>query len=366
MSVVVIGCGLAGATAAARLRTLDVPVTVVAARSGATIMHGGGWYLGLERLRRFGLAAPRIGEALELLGSGLDEELDLADGPFALTDTDGVRRVVDLAPRNHARAATFEACAVADLVPLGHPFAAMQPAGTPVPVDYPRWAGAFDRSFAAVAARLEQADEQDLLIDSLRSALGGGDHPALLLPPILGLRSSNALRARLEEALQIPVAEALGTLPSTPGLRLDGALRRWLSRLEVPVRRARVAALDIDALALRIGEERLVADTVVLATGGLALTGPPFTGLRTDPELPVDLMSAVHPDRPYGGALFRAGVPVDERLRPTAHDGRPIHPRVFAAGDVLAGPDSVGDHCSSGVAVLSGYLAAEHAAEGAR
>ena len=371
MSVVVIGCGLAGATAAARLSALHVPVTVVADRPGATVMHGGGWYLGLNRLPRYGLASPRIGEALELLSGGLDGELELDDGPFALTDTGGVRRLVDLAPRNHARAASFQApFAVADLAPVGHPFAQMQPAGTPVTVEYPRWPGAFDRSFAAVAARLEQPDEQAVLTEALATALEGRGFTALLLPPVLGLENANRIRVRLEEALGIPVAEALGTAPSTPGLRLEGALRRWLSRLEVPVRRARVTAVDRDGRVVHLGEARLDADAVVFATGGVVPGGveiglearEPLAGLRVDP-LPIDLLTAVRPDRPYGGALFRVGVSVDRCLRPIGHDGEPVHPRLFAVGDLLAGPDNVGDRCSSGRAVLSGYLAAEHVSE---
>ena len=246
----------------------------------------------------------------------------------------------------------------------------MQPVGTPVTVDYPRWTGAFDRSFAAVAARLEKPDEQAALTEALTAALDGGGHTALLLPPVLGLENANTIRARLEEALGIPVAEALGTMPSTPGLRLDGALRRWLARLEVPVRRARVTAVEPDGSAVHLGEERLEADAVVFATGGVVPGGlqigaearEPLADLRVE-HLPIDLLAAVHPDRPYGGALFRVGVPVDGCLRPVGHDGAPIHPRLFAVGDLLAGPDSVGDRCSSGRAVLSGYLAAEHLSE---
>lgn len=369
MSVLVVGCGIAGATAAARLRALDVEVTVVADRPGATALHGGGWYLGLKRLPRLGLPGPRIGEALELLGGGLDDELELEDGPFALTDTDGVRRVVDLAPRNHAQGATLTEYAVADLAPLGHPFAELHAGGTTVEVAYPLWEGAFDRSFAAVAARLEgSAEEEAALTEALVAALKGASYRGLLLPPVLGLESAAKVRARLEAALGIPVAEALGTLPSTPGLRLDGALRRWLARIGVTLRRARVTAVDTADCAVHIGEERLDADAIVLATGGvmpggLTVAGEGLAGLRVAPELPVDLLHAVHPDRPYGGALFSTGVPVDTRLQPMRHDGRPVHPRLFAAGDLVAGGDSVGDRCSSGFAALSGYLAAEQVAE---
>ena len=372
-TVVVVGCGLAGATAAARLHALGVDVRVVTDRPGATAMHGGGWYLGIKRLQRHGLAAPRIGEALEFVGAGL-AELELEDGPFSLTDTDGVSRLVDLAPRNHARAAAFagEDFAVADLVGVGHPFAQMQPAGTSVAVDYPGW-DAFGRSFAAVAVRMEEPAERAALVEALRPALAGRSFAGLLLPPVLGLASAREARMEMEAALGLPVAEALGTLPSTPGLRLSGALRRWVDRLGVPVEVGRVTALDLEAGTLQVGDHSLSADAILLATGGVVPAGltvvgevvrEPLAGLRVSPELPVDLLLAVHPDRPYGGALFRAGLPVDELQRPADYDGRPVHPRLFAAGDVVAGPDSVGDRCSSGMALLGGYLAAEHLAQG--
>lgn len=371
-SAVVVGAGLAGTVAAARLATLGVKVTVVADRPGATAMHGGGWYLGLGRLKEFHIPTPRIGEALEFVSDGL-VELALEDGPFALTDVEGVRRVVDVAPRTHARAVRLaRPLAVADLAPLGHPFAEMQPGGTVVAVNYPRWPGAFGRSFAAVAARVEASeDEQTALVEALKSTLAGADFGSLLLPPILGLGCAEPLRDRLEEALDLPVAETLDTQPSTPGLRLDAALRAWLGRLHVELRRGRVTGVDLDQGVVRTGEQAVAADAVVLATGGVIPGGlssdleirEPLCGLRVAPELPVNLLRAIHPERPYGGALFRAGVAVDERFRPIHYDGRPVHARLFAAGDLLAGPDRVAHGCGSGVAVFSGYLAANALAE---
>ncbi len=371
MKVVVIGAGLAGAVAAARLKQRGLEVSVVADRPGATILHGGGWYLGIKKLGRFGLAAPRIGEALDCVCEGL-AELALEDGPFALPDADAVPRLVDLAPANHAAFDTFpERFAVAHLAPLGHPFAQMfaaHGATEVVEVNYPRWEGALDRSFAATAARFERKGEAEVLAEALKAACG--DHEAVLLPPVLGLTKSDARRKALEEATGLRIAEALGALPSTPGLRLEGALRRWLERLEVPLHRARATRIQLDLGRVRTTGEGHDAEAVVLATGGfipggLVGHGPlrePLAGARVAPDLPMDLLRATNPDRPYGGALFRAGVPVDAHLRPIGYDGAPLHPRLYAVGDLLAGPDVVGDSCASGLALLSGYLAAEHLA----
>ncbi len=371
MSVVVVGAGLAGAVAAARLAARGHAVTVVADRPGATALHGGGWYLGLQQLARFGLPAPRTGEALAFVTEGLPA-LELMDGPFALTDADGAPRVVDVAPRTHALGADLgDRPLVADLTGLGHPFAAMQPRGEVVPVAWPAEAALFDRSHAAVAATLDTAAGRDALAEALRAALAGREGTGLLLPPVLGVAEHQAAHAAAAEAAGMPVAEALGTLPSAPGLRLHRALADWLTRLGVRQRRGRVDAVDAAACAVRVGDETIEAAAIVLATGGplpggLATAGSvrePLAGLRLQPALPTDFMSAVNPTRPYGEALFRTGVAVDVQLRPCGYDGEPVHPRLFAAGDLIGGPDAVADACGSGLALLSGYVAAEQAAD---
>lgn len=367
----VIGAGLAGAVAAARLADRGLSVTVIADRPGATIHHGGGWLLGLESLPRFGLPAPTMDTALEFVINGLGV-LDLYDGPFTLLDVDGVPRDVDVAPSTHAAADAFTGTrGVADLVGLGHPFAQMCADHVQVPVEWPTWTGAFGRSFAAAAARID-ADpaEVDALIAAIRAGLATQPVDALLLPPILGIRDPSALHARFEEALDLPVGEALGTLPSTPGIRLDRALAGWLDGLGVTRTRGRVTAIDAVAGVVHLGEQAVSARAIVLATGGVLSGGltsdqrltEPLAGLRLTPELPVDVMLAVRPDRPYDADLFRTGLPVDRQMRPTGHDGVAVCPRLFAAGDVLAGPDPAADACGSGVAVLSGFLAAEAAA----
>jgi glycerol-3-phosphate dehydrogenase subunit B len=370
VTIAVIGAGLAGTVAAARLASRGAPVVVFDDRPGATSLHGGGWYLGVQRLSALlEGAAAAFGDAIELVCGGLPE-LELVDGPFALTDEEGVRRVVDLAPAVHAAAAALPAgFAVADLAPLAHPFAAMQPRGEALTVEFPTWPGAFGRSFAAVAARLDAApDEADALVAALRRAVEAERPTGLLLPPVLGLRRTAELRRNLEETLGIPVAEALGTLPSTPGLRLAGALGRWLERLNVPVRRARVRRVDAAAGRVETADGVTNVGGVVLATGGVIPGGlvggeslsEPLAALDLAPPLPVDLLDAVHPQRPYGGRLFRAGVAVDGRCRPVGRDGEPLHARLYAAGDLVGGTERIAEGCASGLALLSGFLAAEH------
>ncbi|MEZ4467448.1 MAG: FAD-dependent oxidoreductase [bacterium] len=370
-AVTVIGAGLAGTVAAARLVHLGVPVRLIHDRPGVTPMHGGGWLLGLETLA--GVPAARMDEVLAFLEGGLPE-LALTDGPFDLLDTDGVVREVDVAPASHAAGASLPpGSAAVDLLGLGHPFAEMCKGFKTLAIDWPTWPGAFGRSYAAAAQRLEDdATGLDALAEALRAALARQPAPGLLLPPVLGLTAVEARRARLQAAVGVPVAEALGTVPSTPGLRLWRALADWRARLApgLTLVEGRVTALDLKSRSLLVGHDRHPFDALILATGGpipggLTSAGSvtePLLGLRITPELACDWQRSVRPDRPYDADLFRAGVAVDAAFRPTRHDGRPVDRRLFAVGDLVAGVDAVADRCGSGLAILSGFIAAEAAA----
>lgn len=395
--IVVVGGGLAGTVAAARLISLGRDVTLIADRPGATELHGGGWLLGRDHLTRLGLPTDRLEDALSFLQTNIPE-MALTEGPFKLLDSDGVVREVDLAPRSHTAHLPRDSVAV-DLVGLGQPFAEMCSGYERLEIPWPTWPGAFGRSFAAAAHHLDQhPTDLDELLACLQAALGDKPIPGLLLPPVLGITAVEANRRKLEDALGLPVVEALGTLPSTPGLRLSAALARWRHRLAghlpapvfnratpprgyprfVPIagqpgryteRRARVRRVDLEHRLLHLADESLTYSTLILATGGPIPGGllgealrEPLAGLRTT-DLPTDWQHATQADAPTDAVLFRAGVVVDRTMRPVGYDQKPLHSNVFAIGDLIAGTDLVADRCGAGAALLSAYLAAEAASE---
>ena len=63
---------------------------------------------------------------------------------------------------------------------------------------------------------------------------------------------------------------------------------------------------------------------------------------------------------------FRAGVRIDEALRPVRADAVPASLALFAAGSVIRGYDPASDKTGLGVAIFTGYLAGEAAAEVAK
>jgi glycerol-3-phosphate dehydrogenase subunit B len=69
-------------------------------------------------------------------------------------------------------------------------------------------------------------------------------------------------------------------------------------------------------------------------------------------------------DRRRPQPLLSAGLRVDRALRPVDERGRPVHPRLHAAGAVIGGHEQATDGTGLGVAILTGFLAGLAAAEG--
>ena len=69
---------------------------------------------------------------------------------------------------------------------------------------------------------------------------------------------------------------------------------------------------------------------------------------------------------PRGHAINRSGVTVDEQWRPLDAAGKPAHPRLFAAGSLLAHQDWIRQRCGAGVAIATAYKAVERAAQTVR
>jgi anaerobic glycerol-3-phosphate dehydrogenase len=374
LPVLVIGAGLAGTVAAARLQARGVPVRVVADRPGATLLHGGGWQLGPDSLRaHHPTAEAALDDALDFTLVGL-ASLALTEGLFDLPDVEGTRRECEIAPATHAVVDGFgPRHAVADLAPLGHPFATMQGRGTVVTVEWPPYPDVFGRSFAAMAHRVE-ADpaEPARLIEALKRALKGARHEALLLPPVLGISRTEALRRQVADALGMPVGEALDTLPSTPGFRLHAALSAWLKAAGVTTQSARVVSISTDPLGVRIGDMLVPARAIVLATGRYLTGGltmhptvrEPLADLPLSPAVPSNPLWGARADGPYDGRVFETGVGHDPGFRAIGLDGRPVHPDVFAVGDLLGGVDALTQGHATGLCLASAWVAASTIADG--
>jgi glycerol-3-phosphate dehydrogenase subunit B len=235
--------------------------------------------------------------------------------------------------------------------------------------------------YAEVLARaLEVPATLQRLADRVAPLLGSAR--ALGLPAVLGVHRPDHVHRELQSLLGVPVFEIPTMPPAVPGVRLRELFETGLPQRGVALEpQHRIKRLELSSggvgatLEDAYGEVTIEAGAAVLATGR-------FTsgGLRADPDgiretlanLAVtqpagraDWYRADYFD-PRGHAINRAGVSVDEQWRPLDAAGRPAHPRLFAAGSLLAHQDWIRQRCGAGVAIATAYKAVQGAAQAAR
>jgi glycerol-3-phosphate dehydrogenase subunit B len=203
-----------------------------------------------------------------------------------------------------------------------------------------------------------------------------GQAGRVALPAILGLSDHAGVMADAARIVPAAVFEVPLVPPSLPGMRLYAAMRAALLRrggrivvgesiVRVERDGARVSAV-VATTASR--ERRLRTGALVLATGGVAGGGlvVGLDGRVVEPilDLPVEVpagesLLAADPFDPAGHPVERAGVRVDAELRPLGSDGRPVLDNVAIAGSQLAGQRYLAERCGDGVAIASGWRAAQ-------
>jgi glycerol-3-phosphate dehydrogenase subunit B len=231
-------------------------------------------------------------------------------------------------------------------------------------------------------ARLfEQADFRRAVVAELRPLLEPGE--VVGFPSVLGMAREPEVRAELEDALEHPVFEVPSLPPSVSGMRLFDTLRAAFRRAGgrfvlgptaagVEAEAGRATALVVRGAANR--PTTFEARWFVLATGGFAsgsieldsygevrevVMGVPVAGV---PEVDQPrFLPAYFDDHP----MARAGLAVDERLRPVGAEGRPAFDNVVAAGAVLGGAEPWREQSGNGLALATAFAAASHVLEGA-
>lgn len=427
--VLVVGGGMAGALAALAARAAGAEVALLRRSPGATALSSGAigvapdlgalpgdplsWRRGpVESARRLAQLRPEhpyaaVGDGLVLLPDALDfavRALDPLLAPvlerprFLATPTGAVvaagtcQRAAEagdlLAVAGPLAVAGFRGHLGFDAALVADGIARLTARGGPevreVEVDLPcgePWARPHE-----LARALEARGVAELLGERLRAALSNGARgaAAVLLPPVLGLSPGARVVARISAAAGVPVAETLSDVPSVPGLRLQAALEARLARAGVtllagalrapggaPGDRVEAGAGTVTAAAWVLATGRYVGGGVArhgaLAERALGLPVEAAEGPESGPHLaqrPATSLTAR--DRRAPQPLLSAGVRVDDALRPLDARGRPVHPRLFAAGALIGGHEQASDGTGLGVAILTGWLAGRGAATAAR
>ena len=393
---IVVGVGLAGLTAAARLAEGGARVLVLAKGVGAT-------HLGPCTIDVLGYAPERVerpGEALAGLGDG---------HPYAAVGRDGVQAALDwfkgvMAPYPYVggleenlllptavgalkpSAAVPETMEAGDLREGGEVcvvgFRALKDFHATLLADNLARAGiparaveldlvpegradvnslGFARGFDAPAFRAEVAAQ-------IGARLGGEERVAF--PAVLGIATPTTAWSELRDRLARPVFEVPTLPPSVPGMRVFAILRERLRRagahviLNAVVRDAERSGGRVTGVQARVGlrDVRHGADWVVLATGGFASGGLELDSRWRAREVALGLPVSGAPgpgeerfragyfdDHPMG----RAGVAVGRDLRPEGLDN------VLVAGATLAGAQPWREKSGDGISLATGHRAAE-------
>ncbi len=235
--------------------------------------------------------------------------------------------------------------------------------------------------YAEVLARaLEVPAARQRLAERIGPLLGGAQ--ALGLPAILGVHRPDHVHRELQSLLGVPVFEIPTMPPAVPGVRLREMFETELPQRGVALEpQHRVKRLELLSRGVTAHLEDAYGEVTIEAAAAVLATGR-FTsgGLRADPngirETLVNL-AVIQPEGradwyrsdyfdPRGHAINRSGVAVDEQWRPLDAAGKPVHPRLFAAGSLLAHQDWIRQRCGAGVAIATAYKAVDGAAQAAR
>ncbi|MBU1001058.1 MAG: glycerol-3-phosphate dehydrogenase subunit GlpB [Proteobacteria bacterium] len=225
-----------------------------------------------------------------------------------------------------------------------------------------------------LARTLETPDARERLARAITPLLG--DAQAVGLPAVLGMYRPDAVAQDLTARLGVPVFEVPTMPPGVPGIRLKEAFEDKLPEMGVELfcqqQMSGLLPGAASPFSLRITgqpvEREVEAKSVLLATGRF-LGGGLRGSLDRISETVFDL-DVVQPESradwykidyfdPRGHDVHTAGLLTDEAFRPLGKTGAPVHPRLYAAGSILAHQDWIRMKCGAGVAIATAWAAVE-------
>jgi glycerol-3-phosphate dehydrogenase subunit B len=401
---VVIGAGLAGLTAALRLADEGRRVLVVARGVGST-------HLAPATIDVLGFAGERVERPAEALPTFVDSH---PGHPYARLSVEhfaaGIEWFKARLPGLGYRGGLEENVLLPTAVGVAKPSAVVPETmaagdlraggrfvfvGLGLKDFYPAYladnlgqAGASARAIELTPPRGAQTDvssvgfarrfEQPAFRDAVVRELAGHTEPdeRIGFPAVLGLERVGEVWRELEARLERQVFEVPTLPPSVSGIRLfeamTAALRRAGGRILLgqSVVGAETGNGRIEGVVAQAAARPTTyrAPSFVLATGGLAAGGIHVDSYGKIRETVFDLALAGLPGAngrpPFLPTYFveqpldRLGVPVDDQLRPTDIDGRPLFENLHAAGATLAGAVPWREASGNGLSLATGYAAA--------
>jgi glycerol-3-phosphate dehydrogenase subunit B len=234
-----------------------------------------------------------------------------------------------------------------------------------------------DRLFTSIdlARNFEDAAFRRDVAGQLRRAVKD-DGARLGMPAVLGLTHDSDVHAEFEKETGHPVFEIPTVPPSVLGLRLFDRLRRHLQETGVemiwtaPAHDAEVVSGRCVRIHLKsAGREQPVEARAYILALEDAVDGAWRAGTHTvrDPFFHQVLAQHATPAERTDESLFQPqpfatiGYAVSDRLQPIDENGHPLAANVFVAGGGIAGYDPTGIKARGGMAIATGYRAAQEA-----
>ncbi|AZZ43043.1 glycerol-3-phosphate dehydrogenase subunit GlpB [Acidipropionibacterium jensenii] len=412
--VVVIGAGIAGLTAALRLRRAGARVTQITKGLG-------GIQLGQGSIDILGYAPERVERPLDAISAFAAAN---PEHPYARIGVDAVRAGVDF-----LREAAGEDLLVGDpernvnlptavgavrptalvtptmtagelhdglkLVIIGvaqlkdfHPMLIAQnlerttlPDGGKVSAravmtDFEPRQNEYDATGLTFARALDDPKTRRTFAEGIKGFVNEGE--TVGLPAILGEEDHKAAFAEISQIVGAPVFEIPALPPCVPGMRLNEALVKAVKDARVEfILGTKVTGFTAgpdgrlaSVTASTAGHRReIAADAFVLAAGGFESGALKLDShghvLDTVLGLPLTLPEGVDEDHlvtdKYWGVaqpLFKVGVAVDDSMKVVA-DGKPVYDNVYAAGGVIAGATRWQEKSGEGIALGSAVKATD-------
>ena len=247
----------------------------------------------------------------------------------------------------------------------------------------PRWPGLSTRRIAfpglppgelhaeVMARALEVPAHREALALALREAAGTAR--VVGLPAILGMHRPDAVHQALQALTGLTLFEIPTMPPAVPGIRLRELLEQALPQRGVAMvaqHKVQQLAFDVEGATLTLadafGPIHVRAQAVLLASGRFLSGGlearpegvvEPLLGLPvTQPPCRADWYRERYTDA-AGHPVHRAGLEVDDRMRPLGPSGRPFDERLFAAGSILAHHDWIRTRSGAAIAIATAWAA---------
>ncbi|MCP4361160.1 MAG: glycerol-3-phosphate dehydrogenase subunit GlpB [Chloroflexi bacterium] len=240
-----------------------------------------------------------------------------------------------------------------------------------VMLDLPTLAQRHMLTSVILARLMEQPAFRAEVVAAVKPHLGAAQRVGF--PAVLGMEQTTAVHQDLQVQLGRPIFEIPGLPPSVAGMRLHHILKtaveknggRVFAGMEAvgfEAEGGRVTAVQTEAAARNRSHHY---QQYVLATGGLLGGGITTNHLGEVKEVVFDLPVQGTDGRQSwfrqdfmdarGHPIYRAGIQVDDALRPVDGYGRVLYENLYAAGTTLAHCEAIRERSFDGIALATGY-----------